>query len=98
MTESILPQVKNIVFLMLENRSIDNVLGWLYSWPPTYQPPPAHVYPEGSPSEYDGLAVGRYSNPSYTWSGQVREYPVVPVPTGLGKDQDRVPAYDPYEA
>jgi phospholipase C len=97
MSDSILPQVKTVVFLMLENRSLDNLLGWLYSWPPGHGRPPAHVYPGGSPSEYDGLAAGRYSNPAYTWSGTVKEYPVVPVPTGLGSDQDRVPAYDPYE-
>jgi len=97
MSEPVLPQVKNIVFLMLENRSLDNVLGWLYSWPPNYLPPPAHVYPAGSPADYDGLAAGRFSNPAYTWTGRVNDYPVVTVPTDLGADQDRVPAYDPYE-
>ncbi len=97
MSEPILPQVKNIVFLMLENRSLDNLLGWLYNWPPDYLPPPTHVFPAGSPTGYDGLAAGRYSNPAYTWTGKVNDYPVVPVPTGLGADEDRVPAYDPYE-
>jgi phospholipase C len=59
MSEPILPQVKNIVFLMLENRSLDNLLGWLYNWPPNYLPPPTHVYPAGRPTGYDGLAAGR---------------------------------------
>jgi phospholipase C len=31
MATPILPQIKNIVFLMLENRSFDNLLGWLYT-------------------------------------------------------------------
>jgi phospholipase C len=98
MTQMILPQVKSIVFLMLENRSLDNLLGWLYDWPLTQPSSPSHVYPDGSPTDYDGLAAGRYTNPAYTWTRQVQEYPVVPVPDGLGSDQDRVPAYDPYEA
>lgn len=88
----ILPQVKNIVFLMLENRSLDNVLGWLYEGSR-----PQNVFPAGSSPAYDGLEHGRYTNPSYTWTGAVKQYPVVPVPGGLGADQDRVPAYDPYE-
>lgn len=29
MSESVLPQVTNVVFLMLENRSLDNLLDWL---------------------------------------------------------------------
>jgi phospholipase C len=98
MSPSILPQVKNIVFLMLENRSLDNLLGWLYNY--TGQPSaPANVYPSGSSGAYDGLTLGRYSNPAYTWDWgwKVEDYPVVPVPSGLGADQDRVPAYDPYE-
>ena len=85
MPTPLMPQVKNIVFLMLENRSLDNLLGWLY---PT---PPAHVYPSGSPAAYDGLAAGAFSNPARTWSGGVETYPVVPVPGGLGDDADRVP-------
>lgn len=98
MIPSALPQVKNVVFLMLENRSLDNVLGWLYQDPTDPAPtPPAHVFPSGSPSLYDGLVPNRYTNPSYIWNGTVKHYPVVPVPGGLGADQDRVPAYDPYE-
>jgi len=92
MVDAIMPQVKNIVFLMLENRSLDNVLGWLYQ-----DPDPQHVFPDASSPSYDGLVAGRFQNPSYTWTGRVEDYPVVPVPGGLGDDQDRVPAYDPYE-
>lgn len=92
MSSNFLPQIKNIVYLMLENRSLDNLLGWLYG-----SEAPAHVYPAGSSPAYNGLAPGKFQNPSYTWRGSVEQYPVVPVPDGLGTDQDRVPAYDPYE-
>jgi phospholipase C len=92
MVEAMLPQIKNIVFLMLENRSLDNVLGWVYR-----TTSPQYVFPDASPAVYDGLQTGAYQNPSYTWTGAVKYYPVVPVPGNLGGDADRVPAYDPYE-
>jgi len=92
MSSTFLPQIKKVVFLMLENRSLDNVLGWLYQ-----NSNPAHVYPKGSPPSYAGLRQGAYFNPSFNWRGDVVKYPVVPCPNGLGGDQDRVPAYDPYE-
>ncbi len=92
MVQPIMSQVKSIVFLMLENRSLDNVLGWAYQ-----HDAPQHVFPEGSAPAFDGLQAGSYQNPSYVWTGEVRNYPVVPVPANLGDDQDRVPAYDPYE-
>jgi len=58
MPDLILPQVKNIVFLMLENRSFDNLLGWLYK-----DAAPNHFYPRSSPQQYNGLEVGKFSNP-----------------------------------
>lgn len=42
--------VRHIVYLMLENRSLDNVLGWLYE-----NDKPAHVLPQGSSPDFDGL-------------------------------------------
>jgi phospholipase C len=92
MNTPVLPQIKNIVFLMLENRSLDNLLGWLYR-----DGQPAHVFPPGSPATYDGLIAGKYSNPAYVWTGKVKHYPVVPVPAKHAKDNQRIPAYDPYE-
>jgi len=89
-----MPQIKNVVFLMLENRSLDNVLGYAYR---NGTDRPKHVYPSSSSPDYDGLTTGQYANPSYTWTGAVKSYPVGPVPDGLGADADRVPAYDPYE-
>lgn len=93
MADPILPQIKTIVFLMLENRSLDNLLGWLYEGSA-----PQHLYPADSlPPNYNGLRKGAFSNPYLTASGKLEHYPVVPVPDGLGKNQDRVPAYDPTE-
>jgi phospholipase C len=44
------PHIRHIVYLMLENRSLDNVLGWLYE-----HDSPAQVLPEGSCPQFDGL-------------------------------------------
>ena len=53
MPDTIMPQIKTIVFLMLENRSLDNLLGWLYE-----TKNPDNVYPQGSRKDYDGLQTG----------------------------------------
>ena len=50
-----LPSVKHIVQLMLENRSFDQMLGFLYH--------PANQSPSGQP--FDGL-TGKESNPDGT--------------------------------
>lgn len=47
----ILPQIRHVVVLMMENRSLDNLLGWIY--PPGSMP--AQVLPAGSSPDYDGL-------------------------------------------
>ena len=95
MPKSTMPQVKNIVFLMLENRSLDNLLGWLYELPlrpATGKPaPPDRVYPEGSPRAFDGLKKGTFFNPSANGT----EVEVVPIPDGYNK---AVPLRDPFEA
>lgn len=44
------PGIKHIVYLMLENRSLDNVLGWLYE-----NDTPEHMHPQDSPPHFDGL-------------------------------------------
>ena len=65
-----LKQVDHVVVLMLENRSLDNLCGWLYD----QATPPARVLPEGSPASYDGLNAGLWnpSNASY-FQGQPAE-------------------------
>ena len=57
-TPEFLPNIKNIVVVMFENRSFDNLLGYLYSdgsaqagWPAGLTPPP--VVP--APQSFDGL-------------------------------------------
>lgn len=85
-----MPQIRNVVHLMLENRSLDNLLGWLYA-----NDAPLHFYPPGNNAPYDGLATAKYSNPAYS-EGVVVNYPVRPIaPANQGL---AVPYYDPYEA
>lgn len=92
MADPILPQIKNIVFLMLENRSLDNLLGWLYQPPnPTA---PDNVFPAGSPKLFEGLKPGAHSLP-YS-DGSLVE--VTKVPDNVWSGGYAVPTRDPYEA
>ncbi|MFT5679630.1 MAG: phospholipase C [Myxococcota bacterium] len=80
-----LSQIDTIVVLMLENRSLDSLLGWLYA----DENPPA-VYPLDSGASFNG-AVGQ----SQTFNGA----PLSP-PSNTqqpGWFSTRVPAYDPNE-
>jgi phospholipase C len=86
--DSLLPQVKNIVFLMLENRSLDNVLGWLYAGSA-----PRHVFPNGSAAAYDGLVAGKFSNPDSNGSPVL----VQPVPNQVWNAGYSPPYWDPFE-
>jgi len=97
LTESILPQVQNIVFLMLENRSLDNLLGWLYTPSSSWRCPPAplNVYPKGSSTTYDGLTPGLYSNPHPDSGSPI---PVIPISDSNWQYGDAIPYRDPYEA
>ena len=51
--------IEHVVVLMMENRSIDNLLGWLYS-NQNNQPP--YNLPPQKPTSYEGLVVGKYCN------------------------------------
>lgn len=56
-----LPGIKYIVYLMLENRSLDNVLGWLYD--DKHPPQNLNFIPKASASKpYDGLKSNTYWN------------------------------------
>ena len=77
------PGIRHIVYLMLENRSLDNVLGWLYE-----HEQPAHVHPEGSSPHFEGLRKDLYSLDS---SGG-KHYVI----RGTG-GRHAVPRYDPNE-
>jgi hypothetical protein len=54
-----LPNIENFVFLMLENRSFDNLMGWLYE-----NDHPAQILsgPGTKDKPFMGLEVGKYSN------------------------------------
>lgn len=55
----IMPQIEHVVVLMMENRSLDNLLGWAYG---KGQPTPSQFIPAGSPQVFNGLNTGSYSN------------------------------------
>ncbi|MEA2721591.1 MAG: phospholipase, partial [Candidatus Eremiobacteraeota bacterium] len=82
--------------LMLENRSLDNLFGGLY----TAGGPPLRFYPAGSPQQFDGIPSGA-TLPAYDWWGDLREYPIVPIPVAQlladGNDPSIVPWWDPTE-
>jgi phospholipase C len=87
MPQPLMTQVKTIVFLMLENRSLDNVLGWLYQG----RKPP-YVYPKGSSPDYNGIPPGA----SQPLDGV--QYSIVARPDNLGTYAGYVPYWDPTEA
>ncbi len=55
----IMGQIDHIVLLMLENRSLDNLLGWLHE---AGASPPQRFIPKGSKAAFDGLPGGGYFN------------------------------------
>jgi phospholipase C len=86
----VMPQIRNVVHLMLENRSLDNLLGWLYA-----NSPPSNFYPASNTAPYNGLMTGNYYNPANSIFG-VKNYPVQQIPSQYAGQA--VPAYDPSEA
>jgi phospholipase C len=56
---TILPQIKHVVVLMFENRSFDNLLGWLYDGGDDV---PGCYIPDGTPETFNGLTEGTYAN------------------------------------
>jgi phospholipase C len=51
--------IEHVVVLMMENRSLDNLLGWLYA--DTNNKPPYNIPPQPQP-QYEGLVRGKYCN------------------------------------
>lgn len=83
--EPVMTQIDMVVYLMLENRSLDNLLGGLYE-----NDEPAVVAPPGSSPDYDGLNSGL--------SNSVREKAYHPtVGTRVRKQPLRTPPFDPNE-
>ena len=89
----VLPNIKRIVLLMLENRSLDNVLGWLYSDQQNRAthniPPPTN----GQSPTYDGLVAGKYKLP-ISYGGETMHLDIVKGTCGNGL---AVPSLDPWE-
>jgi phospholipase C len=102
--------IEHIVVLMMENRSFDNLLGWLAK-NPTTSPWPAVNIPAKTPPTFDGLLPNAYSNtdkngatvfategthpwPPYRPAPQTGHYPP-PIPDN---DALTVPNPDPNEA
>ncbi|TNE54038.1 MAG: hypothetical protein EP338_09105 [Bacteroidetes bacterium] len=78
--------IKHIVYLMLENRSLDHVLGWLYD-----QDKPSNFIPKTNTDPYNGLNNnGPFFNPDgkggYILASKI----------GLSQGQ-QIPAEDPHE-
>ena len=90
------PNITNIIVVMLENRSYDNVLGWLYNR--SNQPP----YDQAPPDQYDlnGLN-GSESNPSPQDGGApitvMNQATTTDWKTGASYPGTTVPVYDPGE-
>jgi phospholipase C len=83
--EKALTQIETVVVLMLENRSLDNVLGWLY-----HEELPAHVFPRDSFEKFDGIpswAANRSGERNYTPARGTNEF----------AEPMRVPRWDPHE-
>jgi phospholipase C len=65
--EAILPQIKHVVVLTLENRSFDNLFGWLYDDTPGNSP--ACYIPGTPPAPFNGLSANKYFNENITVNG-----------------------------
>ena len=85
-----LDKIKHVVVVMLENRSFDNLLGWLYADQDNQAP---RVLPTDSSPRYDGLTPDTYSNslpaspdqvfvtcPTTAWPPAVPNAMTVPTP------------------
>ncbi|MGO4291427.1 alkaline phosphatase family protein [Chitinophaga sp. RAB17] len=82
----IMSQIKHVVHLMLENRSFDNVLGWLYA--DTGNQPAVNLIDVQSPPQFNGLTSDLYNIDA---DGNKHFVSVAP-PGNL-----TVPPFDPYE-
>ena len=86
-----LQNIEHIVVVMMENRSFDSLLGWLYD---NETDPPPFNFPDQKPTTFDGLSAGKYFN---IFNGQT-VYAVHP-PTGWppANNPAVVPTPDPEE-
>jgi phospholipase C len=85
-----LANIKHIVVLMLENRSLDNLLGWLYA--DTGNRPRVNIppFPEGGKPVYYGLTENTYFN-TFGGGDDTKHY------VTKGASSDDIPHPDPSE-
>jgi len=96
---AILPGIEHIVVLMLENRSFDTTLGWLYDGAA-----PRHFIPAGGRLKFEGLTeaeLPKYANPLALPNSEITSYPPVKGATYTVQDKASYlnsPPTDPHEA
>lgn len=91
-------EIEHVVVLMLENRSFDNVLAWLYD----QNNPPMNFIPKNTPQQYMGLEehdLEQYTNTLTTCTGEVvfSSPPIKGVPSVASGNYLNSPQYDPFE-
>jgi phospholipase C len=90
-------EIKHVVVLVLENRSFDNLLGWLYS-----KEDPLHFIPPNSALPFQGLSedmLSSFTNPLRDSSGKIVFScpPIRGVPSTTGTKLLNSPGCDPNE-
>nr|WP_068469318.1 alkaline phosphatase family protein [Candidatus Protochlamydia phocaeensis] len=91
-------EIKHVVFLMLENRSFDNVLAWLYN----QDNPPAYFIPKEKNEAYYGLSedtLHQYTNVLKSSNGEVLFScpPIKGIPSVSSTPYRNSPKFDPHE-
>jgi phospholipase C len=92
MTSGSLKPIEHIVVAMMENRSFDNLLGWLYA--DLDNRPPFNL-PAQSPTSFEGLRSGAYFN---RFNGKKVFASRPPTAWPASPNPQTVPAPDPQEA
>lgn len=92
-------EIEHVVVLMLENRSFDNVLAWLYN----DNQPPSHFIPYQTEQRYHGLSedtLEQYTNVLENSSGQIvfSSPPIKGIPSVAGTPYLNSPKFDPFES
>ncbi len=85
--EPVMPQIETVVMLMLENRSLDSVLGWLHQGVIL---PDEQVFPPGSSKRFNGITPEMYNE----YEGE--KY-APPCGTQDQADPWRTPRWNPHE-
>jgi phospholipase C len=86
-----LENIEHIVVVMMENRSFDNLLGWLYA--DQNNRPPLNI-PAQMPPSFDGLTAGAFSNQSGSTTVYASRPPTAWPPAN---NPNVVPSPDPHE-